>query len=170
MIYAILAIIASAWLRRFDGVDKDHWPFWKRFVIFNRYNVEIGWKSLAGFSTRSLPIVIVTLLFCYSFGFNPLNISLGILSGSLISGSLQMKYTGWENLTVYQAFHFWLGMAAYGLLAHHSLELAIVGVGSCLAAGMIRPWLDSYRIKNYTVYSEFSEGALLVMPFIVLYV
>lgn len=168
MIYALLSVLAFSLLRRLDGIKKENWTVWWSFALFDRFDIEIGLKSLTGAFVRVLPVIIFMALLCHNFGYNWSTFGFGVVSGALISISMQMKYVGWSKFDMAQIGHFYLAIFGYALLCIYSIDLSAAGALCCILAGLSRPVLDSLDVHRYTVYSEFIEGGLLIAPFAII--
>lgn len=152
MIYAIVSIISMSFIRRIDGMDKDHMSKLKRGIV--------------GAFVRIMPIVIFTIMASISFGNEWAVYVSGAVLGIAVSASLQEKYKGWEKFDLNQLGRFWPVMLIYATMCIYSPVLSASGVASCLLAGLLRPALDRLNVRNYTVHCEYAEGALMALPFL----
>lgn len=147
----IYAAILMAFIRRIDGQDK---PLRTDRVLI-------------GFVVRSFPVALFALMCGLMSDMDWRGYAMGATVGGAVSVGLQMQYRKWEELSLYQVFRMWPSMLGFAVTCLQSVSFSLVGVVACFLAGLVRPVLDRRSVANYTVYSEYAEGALMCMPFFV---
>ncbi len=147
----LYAAILMAFIRRIDGQDK---------------HLKTD-RVLIGFVVRSAPVVVFAIMCGFMFDMDCQGYAMGAIVGGFVSIGLQMPYHDWKEYSLTQTFRMWPSMLGFAVTCLQSVSFALIGVVACLLAGLIRPTLERRSVTNYTVYSEYAEGALMCLPFFV---